>query len=216
MRGDRIIVEPHHRLAAAGIVDHLRPRLIAGDGRCTLSIAGESGSGKSETATAVAEALEAEGITSLILQQDDYYVHPPRTNDQTRRADIDWVGPGEVRLDLLDSHLQAFLEGATEIEKPLVIYEDDRIDTETLTIGPARLAIAEGTYTTLLDNARTHVFIDRNYRDTRGHREKRNRAASELDAFTERVLAIEHDLISAHKARAELIVAKDYTVRAAA
>ncbi len=35
--------------------------------------------------------------------------------------------------------------------------------------------IAEGTYTTLLPNADTRVFIDRTYLETRAHREKRAR-----------------------------------------
>ena len=110
MRGDTIIVEEHHRRAAAAIAPVLLADLRAGDGKFTLTVAGESGSGKSETATAIADALAADGIASVIFQQDDYFVHPPKSNDRARRKDIAWVGPGEVRIDLLDSHLKAFRE----------------------------------------------------------------------------------------------------------
>ena len=130
MLGDSIVVEKHHLKAAAGIVEIVGPFIEQHPGKYTISIAGESGSGKSETAMALADALKASGKSCLILQQDDYFVYPPKTNDQTRRADIGWVGPQEVRLDLLDAHLQSFREGASIIEKPLVIYTEARITTE--------------------------------------------------------------------------------------
>ena len=93
MRGDAIIVEQHHRRAGRGVTDHLLPTLQKTSGRYTLSVAGESGSGKSETAQALAEQLEKAGINCTILQQDDYFVYPPRSNDRARREDIGWVGP---------------------------------------------------------------------------------------------------------------------------
>ncbi len=212
MRGDSIVVEEHHIKAAARIVEIVLQLIEQHHGNYTISIAGESGSGKSETATALATALSASGKSCLILQQDDYFVYPPRTNDQTRRLDIGWVGPQEVRLDLLDGHLQSFREGASIIEKPLVIYEEDRVTTERFDFGDSQVLIAEGTYTTTLSNVNTHVFIDRDYRETRSHRDKRRRSDAELDPFIDRVLAIEHDIISAHKALAQLIVDKDYSV----
>ncbi|MGI9384339.1 MAG: hypothetical protein ACR2PO_14395 [Methyloligellaceae bacterium] len=215
MRGDTIVVEAHHRKAAEGVARILLPRLEDAPGRHTLSIAGESGSGKSETAVALAERLAGHGISSVIFQQDDYFIHPPRSNDAERRKDIAWVGPQEVRLDLLDAHLKAFLDGATEIEKPLVVYEDDAVTRENMRLGEARLAIAEGTYTTLLDSALTHVFIDRSYRETRAHREKRKRDAAELDPFIDKVLEIEHGIISAHKPRAQIVIDGDYAAAAA-
>ena len=216
MQGDSIVVEAHHRKAAAGIAPILLPLIKQAAGRYTVSIAGQSGSGKSETAVALSEALATDGISCAVLQQDDYFIHPPRTNDQTRRQDIEWVGPQEVKLSLMDSHLQAFLEGADAIEKPLVDYESDSVLSETMAFGDAQVLIAEGTYTTLLEQSRTRVFIDRTYLQTRAHREKRMRDKSELDPFIDRVLAIEHDVISAHKARADIVVDADYNASAAA
>lgn len=212
MRGDTIVIEPHHRDAAAAILPMIAPKIQASNGKYAITVAGESGSGKSETATAIAELLAARGIAAVILQQDDYFVYPPKSNDQARRKDIDWVGPQEVRLQLLDEHLRQFLAGADSIEKPLVIYEEDRIDMETLALKDATVAIAEGTYTTLLDDVGTRIFIDRSYEQTRAHREKRKRDASELDPFLDRVLRIEHDVISAHKSRADIVIGKDYSV----
>ncbi len=211
MRGDSIIIEAHHRKAAAGILSLLKPVLTAGCERHAVSIAGQSGSGKSETAAALQQVLAENRIESVVLQQDDYFIHPPRTNDRTRRADITWVGPKEVRLALMDSHVGAFLDGADEVVKPLVDYEADDVGTETLEVGHARVMIAEGTYTTLLARCQTHVFIDRTHLQTRAHRQKRMRNAAELDPFIDRVLEIEHGIISAHKIRADIVIDPDYT-----
>lgn len=212
MKGDSIIVEAHHEKAAAGIIPAILPVLQGSEQRFTLSVAGQSGSGKSETAMAIAQALEPHGILSAIFQQDDYFVYPPKTNDAARRADISWVGTQEVRLDLMDEHLKAFADGISPIEKPLVDYEQDAVLSEWMDPGEARVGIAEGTYTTLLQNVSCRVFIDRDYHATRAHREKRRRDESELDPFIDRVLEIEHNIISAHRQLAHIIVNEDYSV----
>lgn len=213
MKGDTIVVEAHHVRAAQGVAEILRP-VLARANRFALTIAGESGSGKSETAQALADALRAAGTPAIVLQQDDYFVYPPKSNDRARREDITWVGPQEVHLDQLDAHLAAFLGGADSVSKPLVDYAADAIGEETLAFGDARVAIAEGTYTTLLENAGARVFIDRTFEQTRAHREKRRRDAAELDPFIERVLAIEHEIIAAHKARASIVIDDAYTAHA--
>ncbi len=142
MRGDSIVVEEHHIKAAAEIVEIVLPFIEQHPRKYTISIAGESGSGKSETATALSAALNTSGKSCLILQQDDYFVYPPKTNDQTRRTDIGWVGPQEVRLDLLDAHLRSFREGSSVIEKTLVIYEEKRVTRELLDLSNSQVLIA--------------------------------------------------------------------------
>ncbi|MDP6705053.1 MAG: hypothetical protein QF893_01820 [Alphaproteobacteria bacterium] len=216
MRGDTIIVEEHHRRAAAEIVPALLPRIREAGRKYTISVAGESGSGKSETATAIADGLAEEGIDSVIFQQDDYFVYPPKSNDRARRDDIGWVGPQEVRIELLDAHLKAFREGAGRIAKPLVIYETDSVTDEDMPTAEAPVAIAEGTYTSLLENIDTRIFIARNYEETRAHREKRKRDAAELDPFIDRVLRIEHAIISEHRGLADIVIDADYSVAAQA
>ena len=206
MIGDRLVVKPHHRQVAAAIAEAVTPRL--GEGVHVLTIAGESGSGKSETAAALAEDLAPAGIRAVVLQQDDYFVHPPRTNHETRLRDISWVGPQEVRLDLLAEHLRQARAGAAEITKPLVIYEENRAVEERLDLSGARVLIVEGTYTSLLPDVDTRVFIDRTYRETK--RARLERAREEQDDFLERVLEIEHRIISNHKARADLVVDRQW------
>ena len=107
MIGDRLRITDYHRNGgevgsgcAEGTFSRRRPAIV-------VTIAGESGSGKSEIAHCLAEALAAEGRSSVILGQDDYFKLPPRTNHARRLEEIDWVGPGEVWLDLLDAHAHA-------------------------------------------------------------------------------------------------------------
>ncbi len=62
MRGDIILVGEEHRAAATAIVDHLIDDIRATDRRFTITVAGESGSGKSETGRALADELGERGI----------------------------------------------------------------------------------------------------------------------------------------------------------
>jgi uridine kinase len=210
MKGDVIIVEEYHRRAAAAIVERIAPEILARPRPTTISVAGESGSGKSETGQALADALGERGIAAVVFGQDDYFVLPPKSNDARRRQDISWVGPGEVRLDLLDEHLAAVRAGAISVTKPLVIYDEDRVTEETMDLTGVRVAIAEGTYTTLLDHVDTRVFIARNRLETMDARLRRGR--EQFDPFIEQVLEIEHDIISKHRARADVVLSRDYEV----
>ncbi len=210
MRGDVIIVEDHHRRASAIIAERLAADVRGRARRTTISVAGESGSGKSEMGQALVEAFDTLGIPGAVLGQDDYFVLPPMSNDRARRADISTVGPQEVHLDVLDAHLAAAQAGAAEIRKPLVVYADDTIEEETISLEAARVVVAEGTYTTLLDNVDTRVFIARNRLETMQARARRAREPA--DPFIEEVLQIEHTIISAHRASADVILSRDYEV----
>lgn len=210
MKGDKIFVGEEHRRAAETIVNILLPSLRQHDGKVAISIGGESGSGKSELAVATADALTKRKIASVIIQQDDYFVYPPRTNDARRRREIHRVGPSEVRLDLLDEHIRAIIDGAESIDKPLVVYEDNEITRERLLLNGVNVVIVEGTYTTLLANVHARIFIDRTYEQTRDTRLRRNREAP--DPFLEQVLKIEHAIIADHRKCADIIVTDCFAV----
>lgn len=210
MEGDIILVGDEHRRAAGIIIDHLIDDIRDMDRRYTITVAGESGSGKSETGQALKEALEERGVRAVVLQQDDYYVLPPKFNDAARRANFAWVGVSEVKIDLLDSHLRAAQEGADAITKPLVVYADNRIDEETISYEGAEVVIAEGVYTSLCEFVDCRVFIARNRLETMEHRQKRGR--EQYDPFIEDVLREEHEIISQHRSRANVIITRDYDV----
>jgi uridine kinase len=210
MKGDIILIGEEHRRAAEQIVERLMTEIPSTGRRFTVTVAGESGSGKSETGQAIAEALEKRGVAAIVLQQDDYYVLPPKFNDAARRANFAWVGTTEVRLDLLDRHLQQAQDGADSIVKPLVIYGDNRIDEETVSLDGVDVVIAEGVYTSLCEHVDRRVFIARNRLETMEHRMKRGREDS--DPFIEKVLETEHEIISKHRPLADVVITKDYDV----
>jgi uridine kinase len=208
MRGDILIIGEHHRSAASGILELVLKDIRSKEGKFIFTIAGESGSGKSELASALKDCLEELQIPCFIIQQDDYFEYPPKTNARMRESDIRHVGPGEVRLDLLNENLFSVLSGSSIIEKPLVIFGEDRISTETVDLSSFKVIIIDGTYTTLLDRIDCKVFIDRNNLDTREDRLKRNR--EKQDDYLEKILEIEHDIISRHKKMADIIISKDF------
>ncbi len=210
MQGDIILVGEEHRRAADIIITKLVDEIRASPRRFTMTVAGESGSGKSETGQALADALAERDIPAVVLQQDDYYVLPPRFNDAARRANFDWVGTTEVRISLLDSHLQAAQDGAESIVKPLVIYADNRIDEETISLEGIDVVIAEGVYTSLCEHVDRRIFIDRNRLETLQHRMTRGR--EDFDPFIEDVLTEEHEIISRHRSRADVIITRHYDV----
>jgi uridine kinase len=211
MRGDILITGPQHRRAAAVIAGSVMARIERESRPVSVGIAGESGSGKSEIAQALQEILAEHGIPSAILQQDDYFVYPPRSNDARRRENIEWVGPQEVHLDRLAHDVGQIVEGSDSIVKPIVIYQEDRVSSEVLEVRDFKAVIVEGTYVSLLESLDIKVFIDRDYHQTREARNRRGR--EKPDPFIERVLEIEHKIISHHKALASVIVNPDYSVR---
>lgn len=211
MKGDVIIVEDYHREAARQFLPHLSGVLDSAARPLAITVAGESGSGKSELARAIADALAEEGTQALVLGQDDYFHLAPKSNDRKRREDPAWLGPHvEVNLALLDEHLKLVQEGASGLEKPLVNYDEDRIEKERLDLEGISALIAEGTYTSLLKHADLRIFILRNRLDTLAHRKKRNRGGEAEDPFIEDVLKIEHKIIAGHRNLADFLISKDF------
>jgi uridine kinase len=207
MIGDKLIIEQHHTDRAAEICELLAARIRAQE-RFTMTIAGESGAGKSELAYEIYRLLNEMGTKADVLQQDDYFVFPPRTNHEMRRRNLEQVGPYEVKLDFLDSNLRSFKRGESPIYKPLVIYDEDRITTEEMDVSALRVLIAEGTFTSLLRFIDFRVFIEGDYRQTLEARKRR--ARDRWEPFIQDVLEREHQIISQHRVWADMLVLADF------
>ncbi len=210
MIGDKIIISEYHHEAARMVLEQLK--ILNMELPYSIAVSGESGSGKSEIAEVLRIRLDDMGYKVLVLGQDDYFRLPPHSNHKQRKIDIQWVGPQEVQLQLMNEHVKKLCnKKKRKVIKPQVHFTDDMIGTETVT-GPYDIVIAEGTYTALLKDVSVHVFIDANFRETRMHRLSRNRDQSlendrdqELD-FLEHVLEIEHEIISQHKNLAQIVI----------
>ena len=214
VKGDVLVIESHHRRAAAEIAPVVAEAIRGQTGRFVVTVAGESGSGKSETAGALAdELLRCAGVRSVVLGQDDYFVLPPRSNDARRRADADWLGPHcEVRLDLLQANVDAARAGAGSIEKPLIDYDADEVGAETVLLEGVAAVIVEGTYVSLLRHVDCRVFIARSRLETLEHRLRRNRGAEAADPFIEGILGTEHKIIAGHRHLADVVLTRDFDI----
>jgi uridine kinase len=208
MKGDILIIGEHHRKAAKKAVALLLPEIKETINKYVITVAGESGAGKSEIAASIADELDRRNFKCFVFQQDDYFVYPPKTNASKREENIKWVGMQEVKLDLLDKELAMIKNGIENITKPLVIFDEDRIDSEEVNFKDIDILIAEGTFTTALKTVDCKVFIDRDINDTREARKKR--AREKQDEFLEKILTIEHEIISKHKEMADIVITKEY------
>jgi uridine kinase len=213
MRGDILVIQDHHRRVASEIVPQIIERIRRKNTRYVITVAGESGSGKSETGRAIVDKLASYGINSVLLAQDDYFNLPPKSNDLKRREDPEWLGPHvEVKFDVMEQNLINAIKGKNEVTKPLVDYDLNTIEIETIKLDGIKVVIAEGTYTSLLKHVDTRIFISRNWQDTLEHRQKRKRGNEVGDPFIEQVLCIEHKIIAGHKQLADFLITKDYDV----
>ena len=147
MIGDKLVITDYHRQSAAIVFPALIKKIEEIGVPLAVTIGGESGSGKSETAVVLAELCEEQGYRTLILQQDDYFILPPRTNHERRLEDTSWVGLQEVRLDKLDEDVRAVKSGREKtIRKPLVVFDENLLTEEEVDVEGIDVLIAEVTY----------------------------------------------------------------------
>jgi len=208
MKGDILILDDNHRKAAAEVVEMILTDIQNHKGKFVITVAGESGAGKSEVAEAISDELKKSNLKSFVFGQDDYFKLPPKTNENKRKEDISWVGMNEVKLDLLDKNLLTAKNSNDDLTKPLVDFNADKIGEETVNLSEYNVLIAEGTYCTTLKNADCKVFINRNKMDTVESRKKRAREAQ--DEFLDNILTIEHEIISKHKEMANIVISKEW------
>lgn len=202
-----------HESAASRIIAKLIDQIKAKQGRYIMSVAGESGCGKTETGKALVSELKKAGVEALVLGQDNYFFLPPEANDAQRKADSTWLGPRkEVNLKLMGKNLVEAINGNDIIMVPHIEYDTNKETLNSVNIKNVKVVIAEGTYTSLLKNVDAKIFVDADYHDTLKYRKLRNRGNEVNDPFTEGILETEHKIIAGHIFLADFIITKDYDV----
>jgi len=192
------------------IIAKMRDNALLDQNKLVVSICGESACGKSTTAKCLQFELDKLGIASVILHQDNYYKLPPSDNHAKRKVDISWVGPKEVKLDLLQNHINAFRNNTDSLTLPVVDYKKNHFFDIEVEVKDKTVIIVEGVYAFLLQNCDFNIFMSRTYIETKEKRKERIREV--YDPFIEKVLDVEHQLIAPLKLKADLIVDKFYKV----
>lgn len=202
-----------HENAAKVIVAGITERINLKKSVYTITVAGESGSGKTETGKALLEELGKQGIRAVLLNQDNYFNLPPAQNDAKRKSDPLWLGPHvEVNMQLMQYNLNDAVKGKEEITVPLIdYYAGSRVD-QKLNLKEIKVIIFEGTYVSLLKQVDCRIFITSTFIDTLPYRQKRNRGNEVHDPFVENILVTEHKIIAGHRYLADFLISKDCEV----
>jgi uridine kinase len=181
--------------------------------KTVIAIAGESGSGKTHMALALKAAFLAQGRKALILHMDDFYLLPPALNHQNRLIGMQNVGPQEVDLKRLQQLLSDFKTGKHQLLTPVVHYHENKIEETQQNIEDIQVLIIEGTYAFYVEQTDFHLWMSRDFEQTRALRAQRNRGAEVNDPFIEKVLEKEHQLVLAKKEKANAWIDYDFNFR---
>ena len=208
-----IVLAPDHGSLARDIADVLASRFgLRPARRMVIGVAGESGSGKSVTALALARELRVRGFSPETLHQDDYFRLPPRVNHAQRLADLAHVGPHEVDLAAMARHVAAFRAGDAGVAIPRVDYPGDRFDARAAEFGACDVLVVEGTYVLAgIADLDVRIFLEATHEDTRERRRVRNR---DIDApIIDTILGIEHAIVAPQAALANLVVDRMFALK---
>lgn len=203
-----IIKEEYHQLGEELYGAIFPKRLSEHHEKIVIGIGGESGSGKSTTAICLLKELKRQNKSVYILHMDSYFKLPPQENHQERRKDLSNVGPQEVNLDLMNTHIKAFKNDDSHVLLPNINYLTNKFTHNSVNFSQFEVLIVEGVYTFLLNDLSIAAFMQRTFKDTFETRVSRTR--EKYDPFVEKVLEIEHQIISPMMERADFLIDKNY------
>lgn len=178
--------------------------------KLVIGICGESGSGKSVTSICLQRTLKKQGIHSAILHQDSYYRLAPKENHLKRKENINWVGPNEINMDLLQEHINDFKAGKEILNIPIVDYKKNTFAQMDIILKQKSVLLIEGVYSFFLDHIDYKIFLEKTYTDTLDKRKKRTREV--YDPYVESVLEIEHNIIRQLRPFADIVIDKNYMI----
>lgn len=206
MIGDVLLLAEKHQWAARKLLGRLRQRPAE---KLVVAIAGESGTGKTELAHALARLLKDEPRYAKTLHLDDYF-HVPAAERTTwrQRQGLEAVGEEEIDWPRLESHVEAFRRGE-RATLPSIDLLTDQTDLLITDFAEIPVLIVEGLYA-LRAPADIRVLIDLTYRETRKAQLLRGKEAR--TQFRLRVLEREHAAVQSLRPLADLLVTREFDV----
>ncbi|MFX1505607.1 MAG: uridine kinase [Promethearchaeota archaeon] len=205
MLNDVLLITDKHKKAAVQIVERM------GDlnklEKYSIAISGESGSGKSEVAHMVAKLLKKQGVYAKILHTDNYYKIPPVERSQWRQKHgIQSIGYTELDWDLINSHIQDFMENQ-ESTMPCIDLLTDQVDKLITNFEGISVLILDGLYCLKAD-VDLKIFIDLTYHDTKMAQVVRGKET--LNENRLKVLKREHEVIQSFRPEAHILITKEF------
>jgi uridine kinase len=206
MLGDVLLITEKHLIAAEGIIKEVLARKTD---KFIIGISGESGSGKSELAHAVAKGLRKHGITAKPLHIDNYYRILPldRTKWRTENGIEKVVGYSEYDWDTIYRNINEFKQGMSSTG-PCVDLVTEHVDQLTTDYKVVDMLIIDGLYAIKTEGVDLSVFIELTYHETKKAQVVRGKEPQ--NEYRSRVLEQEHKMVQALRPNADLLINMDY------
>ncbi len=208
MLGDILLITDKHKNAAKEIVEkiiHLKKS------KAIICVSGESGSGKTELSHCIGkELVKKYKIPTKIIHSDNYYhVHPHIRNEWRVKNGLENVGINEIDWKTLIKNVQDFINSKIS-QMPCVDLIPNEVDMLTTDFSKVNVLIVDGLYAINLP-ADLSIFIDLTYQETK--KAQAERGKEETNDFRWKILEQEHKNVISLKEKANVIIAKDYTVK---
>lgn len=206
-----IHIEKYYYKLSDAIYQILLEKQLLKRSKIVIGICGESGSGKTVTASCLQDTLNNHGTKTETLHMDSFFYLPPKINHLKRKKDIHWVGVQEVNMERLNECIDNFKKNKPKIKVPVVDYLTNSFTEEHMLLEDVNVIIVDGVYSFYLEQLNFKIFMEPNYKDTIQVRKKRSR--EKYDAFVEQVLEIEHHIVLKQKPKADLLIDKAYRIK---
>ncbi len=226
-RGDPPEVKPRHERAARGLLPYIVERALKTrhtKKRAIVVLGGESGAGKTEIAEYLRYLLRIKKIQGVTIAGDSFFKLAPEANHRARLEAFSegtlqqYVGPGEVDLERLDS----ILGNAADKRVHEIFVPSDcrrlgsrRYERVPISLVGVDVVLVDLTYGLALKNATMKIFLESDYRKRIAAVKERNLARDpdqDFD-FILKVLEIEHGIIQGLRGQADIVVSSDYEAK---
>lgn len=211
MIGDKILIQKQHKIKAKKLVPIILSMYEKGS-KYVVTIAGESGTGKTEIAYILRNLLYKEGLRVQIISLDDYYNTNWEDRNQIRsERGLDTVGSSEIRWDWIESVIQKFKSiQQTNLTRRINKFTRS-IEFVTFSNLDVDILLIEGLYTLNIEKADLKILLDGSYKETKTFRIERGK---ELQSeFRELVLEKEQEEVAKNKKLADVIVSLEGVVQ---
>lgn len=201
MIGDPLHYKPHHFKKAEKIINYLAkfqkfPIII--------TIAGESGTGKSEIADIIQRRLFELNIRAYVISCDDYYKSSPGKRKEIRQK-TGVISHKELYWKKIKKIMRGFKKHKSKVYIQRYNLFSDSLEHTRINTTKLDVLIFEGLYAGYLDKTDLKIYLDSTHDDTYKFRKKRKKENPD-DNWRKHVLKIEGEEVRKTKQHADVII----------